>query len=299
MAPGAISPTDWDDLRVLLAVAEEGSFLAASQALWMVTSTVSRRVGALEARAGTHLVERRADGAHLTDAGRALCAVAQGFAQQLQVAWRDLSPGDGTLQGVVRVSIGDGFAELLTDVAQRFKCQHPAVRLEIAVESRVVSVASREADLAIRTVDRQEPALIYRRLGTLRYGLWASEAYVAQAGMPRDEADMSTHDGIGFEGPLAAFPATRWLASMGIKRWSVLSAAHTVHVAAARAGLGVAALPDVSVQGLVRLLPKLAGPQVPVHMVSDREALRRPHVRAFADALVAHVRAKLAQPLLG
>lgn len=285
---------DWDDLRVLLAVAREGSFLAASHALGLVTSTVSRRIGALEARTGTRLFDRRPDGVRLTEAGEGLQLVAQKLEAQVHAAYRDLAVADEGLQGVIRVSAGDGFGELLADAAQAFKRQHPGVRFEIAIESRVVSVSSREADLAIRTVARQEPALIYQRVGALAYGLWASRAYLKRAGgAPRSRSALSKHDAIGFAAPLASHPATQWLAELGVARWALLSPAHSVHMAAARAGLGLAALPSVSAEGLVRVLPQLDGPRLPIYLVSNREAMRRPPVRAFADALGERMRGKL------
>lgn len=285
---------DWDDLRVLLAVAREGSLMAASHTLGLVTSTVSRRISAMEARTGARLLERSPHGVRLTDAGEAMRQVAQKLEAQVHAAYRDLvSPEEG-LQGVIRVSAGDGFGELLADAAQAFRRQHPGVRFEIAIESRVVSIASREADLAIRTVDRQEPSLIYRRLGALAYGLWASKAYLKWAGgAPRSPVALGEHEAIGFAPPLAAHPVMPWLAQLGVTRWALLSPAHSVQVAAARAGAGIAALPSVSADGLIRVLPQHDGPKVPIHLVSNREAMRRSHVRAFADELSQRMRAKL------
>ena len=59
-------------LRVLRAVAQQGSFSAAADALSYTQSAVSQQIAALEREAGTLLVQRNARGVRLTDAGTAL-----------------------------------------------------------------------------------------------------------------------------------------------------------------------------------------------------------------------------------
>ena len=49
---------DWNDLRYFLAVAREGSTIAAADALKVNQSTVQRRLAALEEKLGRKLVER-------------------------------------------------------------------------------------------------------------------------------------------------------------------------------------------------------------------------------------------------
>ena len=61
---------DWSDLRYLLAVAREGSSLAAARALRVNQSTVHRRLVELEKRLGCPLVERRPSGYRLTEYGK-------------------------------------------------------------------------------------------------------------------------------------------------------------------------------------------------------------------------------------
>jgi DNA-binding transcriptional LysR family regulator len=85
----------WDDLRLLLAVGRRGSFLGAGRALGLATSTLSRRLTALERSVGAVLVERRADGARLTDAGRRLAAAAEDVELALGARLRELPAAGG------------------------------------------------------------------------------------------------------------------------------------------------------------------------------------------------------------
>jgi DNA-binding transcriptional LysR family regulator len=68
---------DLEELRALLAVAETGSVLAASDRLKIPRATVRRRLDTLEARVGAPLVHRGPSGALLTEAGRSVATHAR------------------------------------------------------------------------------------------------------------------------------------------------------------------------------------------------------------------------------
>src|SRR6478752_3122939 len=68
--------TDWEDLRVFLALARHGSLSGAARALSINHATVARRIRALEATLGEKLVDRRPDGYVLTPAGTRTVAAA-------------------------------------------------------------------------------------------------------------------------------------------------------------------------------------------------------------------------------
>lgn len=59
----------WDDARIFLAFAREGSFGAAAKRLGVQHSTISRRIHTLEKDLGTPLTERSATGYVLTKEG--------------------------------------------------------------------------------------------------------------------------------------------------------------------------------------------------------------------------------------
>jgi DNA-binding transcriptional LysR family regulator len=61
---------NWDDLKIALAIAQQGSLNAAARVLGTTQPTVSRRLDGLERRIGVKLFERAASGLSPT----ALCA---------------------------------------------------------------------------------------------------------------------------------------------------------------------------------------------------------------------------------
>jgi DNA-binding transcriptional LysR family regulator len=72
-----LDPLTLDQLRILIAVAETGSFSAAARRLRRVQSAVSQSIQALEATLGVSLFDRGERTPKLSDAGRALLADAR------------------------------------------------------------------------------------------------------------------------------------------------------------------------------------------------------------------------------
>src|SRR5580692_2860122 len=69
---------DWDDVRVFLAVAREGSMRAAGRALGLSQPTIARRLAAFEATfGGPSLFDRLPEGLRLNAAGEQLVAAAE------------------------------------------------------------------------------------------------------------------------------------------------------------------------------------------------------------------------------
>jgi molybdate transport repressor ModE-like protein len=103
------SPTG---LRVLVEVAQSGSFTAAARTLGYTQSAVSRQVAALEAVAGRTLFERRRDGVVLTPAGARLLRRATHVLDELDAAVREV--GSGPAAGPVRLgAFADAVAGLV------------------------------------------------------------------------------------------------------------------------------------------------------------------------------------------
>ncbi|MFK0200318.1 LysR family transcriptional regulator [Streptomyces lavendulae] len=89
-------------LRVLRAVAEQGTFTAAAASLGYTQSAVSRQIASVERAAGATLLERRRDGVRLTAAGRVVMRRATVVLNEIDATARELSdmPGPG---GTVRL----------------------------------------------------------------------------------------------------------------------------------------------------------------------------------------------------
>ena len=82
---------DLKRLRVLREVAEQGSFSAAADTLYVSQSAISQQISALEAEVGTPLLLRLRSGPVLTDAGQLLVSHGDAAICRLEQAERELA----------------------------------------------------------------------------------------------------------------------------------------------------------------------------------------------------------------
>ncbi|MCP5088396.1 MAG: LysR family transcriptional regulator [Rhodobacteraceae bacterium] len=168
----------WDDARIFLAFAREGSFSAAAKRLGVQHSTISRRVHALEKDLATPLVERRASGYVLTNAGEDLRASASRIEQEL-LSFEAASAGQSSVAaGELRITaIANMASTVLMPVFARFSEAHPNINLRVDVTNDSVRLAERDADVALRQTNSPGETLIGTRLTTVASAVYGSVDY--------------------------------------------------------------------------------------------------------------------------
>lgn len=97
----------WDDLRVVLAIAEAGTLSGAGRRLGTSHATVFRRLNAIERRLGVALFERSRTGYAATAAGEDLARVASRIQYEVLGAERRVMGRDLRLSGSIRVTTTD------------------------------------------------------------------------------------------------------------------------------------------------------------------------------------------------
>src|SRR5438093_1742989 len=126
-------------LRALRAVAETGTFWAASEQLNASLSTVSDHVSALETLVGVRLIERSRGRriVQLTEAGRVLLGHAEAIESRLRAAEADFRAFAAGLSGSLRVGIYQSVAnKVLPEVLRRFKEKWRGVDVQVTEEAR-------------------------------------------------------------------------------------------------------------------------------------------------------------------
>src|SRR6266478_10101176 len=132
-------PDNWQSvelkhLRALRAVAETGTFWAASEQLNASLSTVSDHVSALEALVGQRLIERSRGRrtVQLTEAGRVLLRHAVAIESRLRAAEADFRAYAAGVSGSLRIGIYQSVAnKVLPEVMRRFKERWPDVDVQV------------------------------------------------------------------------------------------------------------------------------------------------------------------------
>jgi DNA-binding transcriptional LysR family regulator len=275
---------DWDDFRYAVELARHRSLSATARALRVNHATVSRRLARLEATLGAELFDRHPDGYLPTSVGEAILADAAAMesASRAARARVDRSPG---LAGTVRISATRLLADFyLVDRLGGLSRRHDTLDIEIVTDSRNVSLARREADIAVRMARPREGDTLARRLGGLGYGLYASSGY------RRRLVDGSAAERfIAFDTDGDALPESVWLARIAEgKRIAFRSNSQAAQLAACRAGFGLAVLPHILAArdpGLVSVAVDAPPLQREIWLLMRRELARVPRVRGVADAL--------------
>ena len=172
---------NWDDLRIFLAVAREGSISGGARKLEVQHSTVSRRLRALEERIGARLLDRKKGGYELTAAGENLLAAAERMEHELLMVDGAVTGHDTRLKGRLRVTAINNMAStVLMPFFASFSNKYPDVELHITTSNTYVSLPQREADVAIRLTNTPTETLIGKRLATVTSTIYGSRDYLAK-----------------------------------------------------------------------------------------------------------------------
>ena len=172
---------NWDDLRVFLAVARSGSISSGAKLLELQHSTVSRRVRKLEQNLGTRLFDKVSSGYELTAAGKNLMQAANRMEREVLGVDGTLGGADLKPSGPLRVTAIDNMATtILMPMFAGFSRAYPDVTLQLMVSNADVSLAQREADVAIRLANTPPETLIGKRVCTVSSAIYGSPAYLDQ-----------------------------------------------------------------------------------------------------------------------
>ncbi len=253
----------------------------AASGLGVDKATVSRRLAALE-RARPGMFERRAGRIAPTPAGaRALEALADVDRAELRLR-SELEVGPRTSQGTVRLTAPAFLAPvLLLPALPSFLRRHPEVDVSLLATSRIVDLVRGDADVAIRNVPPSAPGMAARRVSRIALSLYASRSYLARRG-PVLPGTLDGHDLLDYDHMTVGGPGLEWLPA-AVKRTRVVFRGDdpALLLEAARAGLGVAALPRLIADDdreLVRVLPDEN--VSPVYVIVREEIRRSARVRA-------------------
>lgn len=290
---------DWNDWRYFLAVARGGSTLAAGRALRTSQTTVARRIAALEEALGLSLFERRPGGYALTAAGEGLlpqaeglAAAAEGLEQKALATGRDAS-------GTVKLTTEEVFAmTLLSPWLRELHERFPAIRLELDTMNTLRDLGAGEADIALRSTSKDQPAgIVGRAICPDDWTLYCSRDYAERHGVPKSRDALKRHAIIAGGGGNLARVYQRWLHDLGLEQQIAMEHGSSGGLlTAVRSGIGIAALPCIvadSDPDLIRCVPPVDHGRT-LWLLTHERVKRSPAVRAVIDylyqRLVTHVR---------
>lgn len=169
----------YDDVWIFTTVIERGSFISAATKLNIPSSTVSRRVGKLEADLGIQLIERTSRKMRLTEKGKIFFEQCAPHINSLKENALELMASREGIQGKLKVTapiflgsevLGDWFVDFVTN--------NTSIELEIVLSNQYEDILDEEIDLAIRVGPLEDSKFIAQYLFTSRFVLCASPGYL-------------------------------------------------------------------------------------------------------------------------
>lgn len=286
---------DWNDLKYLLAVARYQSTTAAGRALGVNQSTVQRRLCELERCIGQALVQRQTTGYRLTAFGEQLLPLARQVEQDVAAISQQVETFQREVSGVVRMTCPEPLVYRISNstLMDRFHTRYPALHVEFVMSDKYLDFARGEVDIALRSGDTVDGALIGRKVGDSLWAIYASPKYIARRGQPDGAEDFERHHWIGFDDSMANHRAAQWLLKWAPAE-NVVARINSILglVSSAKSGLGLAALPTAlgnSEPDLVRVLGPIPELARIWRVLTTPELRHTPRVAALFDFLVDEV----------
>lgn len=284
-----------DEITALLAVASEGSFIAAGRRLLRDPSVISKRVAAMEARLGVRLIERTTRQMRVTQVGAQLVDRLRCALTSIAEAQQEATQGAAEPRGVLRLALPAAMGRLwIGPLLPEFLGANPQVSVVADYSDRYVDIIAEGYDAAIRIGELSDSRLIARKLSEHCRILCASPNYLAQHGVPGTPTELAGHNCLRFSG-LASFPEWR-LFKGGRQQRVVVQGSLTSNdgeslLAAARAGIGILGAGewlmsrDLKQGRLIRVLPDwtLDGSEGGVYLVRPSARFTPATTLAFKD----------------
>lgn len=280
---------DWNLLRAFHATAAAGSLSSAARRLGLSQPTLSRQIAALEASLGLTLFDRIGKRLVLTETGQGLLEHVRAMGDAADATILAATGRAEAVAGRVSISATDAYAAyMLPDAMARIRAEAPDVTVLVIASNSLSDLRRREADIAIRHVQPEEPELIGRviRRSTAHY--WASGDWVERHGRPERPQEIARHL-IGFHDAerFAAHLRGTGLAVEG-DDFRIVSESAVVVWEMVRRGLGVGLmLSEIAARtpGMVNLFPDHPPVEVPVWLVTHRELRTNRRIRVVYDIL--------------
>lgn len=286
----------WIELHAASEVARLGTLSGAARSLGVHRATVARHVEALEARLGAKLFHRHARGYSATELGHEVLRIASATTEQmkqLETRARGLS---GDLSGDFVLTSIDALTPRVMPVLRRFAATYPRIRTRFIASQSLLKLEYGEAHVAVRLGPKPtDPDNVVKPYGKLLIGLYASEMYRTEMGIPQSPQEFANHRFVAAEGHAERAPFMSWMQE-NVPVQSIVFSTHSAQVMgqAIRDGVGIGFLPQIEAERTPRLTEVMAPQEkwsAPVWICTHVDLTRSAKVQAFLELLAQSSRA--------
>lgn len=279
------------DTALFVEVARQGGFKKASDRLGVPPATLSRRIATLEKTLGIRLFNRTTRSVELTTTGVQYFESCAHLIDDLLLAQEDLKSVSTVPEGKLKITMPvDLGVSIIGPLLSEFSAQYPDVVFDIDLSARNIDFHREQFDLGIRIGEIEDEQLIARKLGTIRFQLYASKKYLDRYGRPSEPNELTGHSCLLAKG---SNNTDTWTLHFGNKKQeAIIKGRFLINnlgllLKLALKDLGIVALPGLLIdkhQELECVLPEWELPSVPINAVM-LSRLQPAHARAFLDYL--------------
>lgn len=279
-------------MQMFVRVVETGSFSKAAKEFATTQPTVTKQVAAMEALLKVRLLNRNTRGASLTESGALYYEKCKSIVHEVEEAESAVQRHQTQAQGLLRIGTSVAFGRrVIVPLTLEFMAKHPQVEVDLSFEDRYTDLVAMGLDVAVRMGKLADSTLGARFLGMNPWVMVAAPEYLRKHGIPQRPEDLAGHNALIYS---SVQGDAVWRMSMpggehvtvpvsGRLRSNNLSAV----LAAARSGLGVAALPcyvagdSLAAGQVVEVLHGHSLPEQEIHAVYPSPKLVPGKVQAF------------------
>jgi DNA-binding transcriptional LysR family regulator len=262
-------------------------------------------VSLFEEHLGVRLVERSTRRVNVTEIGQLIFEHARSSLIEAEAIEEMALRSRAEPRGLVRVSCPLGFTASIADSLPTLLLNNPLLRVQLVVTNRRVDLVEDGIDVSVRVRERldTDADLVMKRIGVSKHVLVASPTLLTTLGTPMTPSDLSRYPLLHQQEQLGS---GTWVLANGNKEQEsvrvqprLATGDFGILVGAARAGLGIALLPEpncgqeLEAGLLVRVLPGWNVAGGILHLVFPSRRGMLPSVRAvidfLAEALRSHV----------
>ncbi len=291
----------WEGIDEFMHVVEMGSFTGAAERMGVSKSYVSKQVSMLEDRLEARLLQRTTRKLTLTEIGEAFYEQCQALSEQFERAESIVADMQQKPRGTLKLALNSRFGvQYMAAAVAAFSRAYPEISVEVHSSFRDVDLVAEGYDLTIRYGKLEDSSLVARGLWGHDLSLFAAPSYWQDNGMPQQVSDLEQHNCL-------AGPERAWLlnlepgtATRVRVQGNWVSENGATIMAAAKAGLGIAQLPDfyaeaaVAAGELVRLEQPWSGYWREAWAVYPHSRHLSTKVRFFVDFLISYFKGNFA-----
>ena len=290
------------EMSAFIAVAERASFAKAARHLGISPSTLSETIRGLEEKLGVRLLNRTTRSVAPTEIGQRLLAELRPALESFEAAVELINVFRDKPAGHLRLTVPRPAAKMVIEpILAKFLTTHPAITLEVSIDSALTDIVRERFDAGIRPGHRVEQDMIAVRIGEdARPTVVASPHYLAQHPAPKLPGDLRNHNCVRHR--YASGVVNRWdFEKRGksldvVVTGSLITSHSDLAIRAALDGVAIARVPATFVEHyiagkqLVPLLEDWTPRSVGFFLYYPSRRQMPAALQAFIDVVKAHVR---------